>query len=209
MERNLFHITHIRNLPQILDEGGLWCDSECARQRVSPVNIAYADLKVARARTRVPVCKRGTLADYVPFYFAPRSPMLYAIHKGKVEGYQEGQEPVLYLVVRTEAIRQQELPFAFTDGHAATPFSQFFEDWAHLELVDWELMNATYWKNTDEDGDRKRRRQAEFLVHRFLPWDAVREIGVCTEAVRQNVERVLARAPHTPQVNVVPDWYYR
>ena len=208
MERHVFHITHITNLPTILSQGGLWCDSECTRQGVVPVNIAYTDLKAARATTRVPVCRQGTLADYVPFYFAPRSPMLYVIHRGGVAGYSAGQEPVIHLVVEMDAIRERGLPFAFTDGHAAIPFSQFFEDWNDLSRIDWALMKAMYWNNTDEDGDRKRRRQAELLVHRFFPWELVREIGVCTEAIKEQVERLLARSSHKPTVNVVPNWYY-
>jgi hypothetical protein len=208
VKRRIFHITHVNNLPAILSQGGLWCDKECAGQGVAPVNIAYADLKAARATTRVPVCERGTLADYVPFYFAPRSPMLYVIHKGGVAGYTAGQEPVVHLVVDLESLRERGLPFAFTDGHAAIPFSQFFEDWKDLSRIDWALMQGRYWNNTEEDGDRKRRRQAEFLVHRFFPWERVQEIGVCTQAIKEQTERLLARSSHKPPVNVVPGWYY-
>ena len=40
----------------------------------------------------------GTIHDYVAFYFAPRAPMLYAIYKGNVADYTEGQTPLVYLV---------------------------------------------------------------------------------------------------------------
>ena len=75
----IYHITHIDNLLRIIQAGGLWCDAECTQQGIQPVGIAYANLKDRRSRTRVPELG-GVLADYVPFYFANRSPMLGAIH---------------------------------------------------------------------------------------------------------------------------------
>lgn len=30
--------------------------------------------------------------------------------------------------------------------------------------VDWDVMDLEFWNDTDVDGDRERRRQAEFLV---------------------------------------------
>ena len=65
------------------------------RQRINYVDIAYQGIQDRRATTRVPCGAEGVLHDYVPFYFAPRSPMLYTIHKGNVESYREGQAPVI------------------------------------------------------------------------------------------------------------------
>src|SRR4029079_3294236 len=94
----IYHITHVRNLPSILEQGGLWCDGEAARQDLCATEIAHDHIKQRRARMPVTVGPGGSLADYVPFYFAPRSPMLYAIHQGGVDFYSEGQEEVLHLV---------------------------------------------------------------------------------------------------------------
>ncbi|MBD3884903.1 DUF4433 domain-containing protein [Phormidium tenue FACHB-886] len=60
---------------------------------------------------------RGTLTDYVPFYFAPCSPMLYAIHQGNVPTHSDGQEGVIYLGSTVETVQQANLSFVFTDGH--------------------------------------------------------------------------------------------
>jgi hypothetical protein len=38
-------------------------------------------------------------------------------------------------------------------------------------------MGDRYWRNTDEDGDRKRRRAAEFLVYNFFPFSLVTGIA--------------------------------
>ena len=77
------------------------------------------------------------LSDYVPFYFAPRSPMLYAIHKGKVEGYTGGQGEVLHLVSSAESVAGENgLDYCFTEGHAEIGFSEFFEDLTDLQRID-------------------------------------------------------------------------
>jgi hypothetical protein len=92
----------------------------------------------------VPVAAGGSLNDYVPFCFAPRSPMLYAIYKGNVEGYKDGQNPILHLTSSVEAVEQAGLPFAFTDGHSEMAISDFFADTDRLDKVDWDIMKATY-----------------------------------------------------------------
>ena len=104
MNKLLYHITHIDNLPRIIAEGGLLCDRLRVQTDVTIKGIAYQHIKDRRAKRIVPIAAQGTLADYVPFYFAPRSPMLFTIHKGKVIGYTEGQKPVIYLVSSVDKV---------------------------------------------------------------------------------------------------------
>lgn len=204
----IYHITHVRNLELILQAGGIYCDWLMAERRIQHIGIAHQHIKQRRAKRRVPTCKGGTLAGYVPFYFAPRSPMLYAIHCGQVEGYTEGQRPVLHFVSSAEAVQAAQLPFTFTEGHAEIAFSEFFEDLADLAKIDWKIMAATYWRDTDADMDRKRRRQAEFLVYQFFPWTLVHKVGVMDPPLAEEVNRILSGHSHFPDVVVERSWYY-
>lgn len=204
----IYHITHIRNLVSIIGQSGLCCDALTAERALSPIGIAHSHIKERRARRRVLAGPGGTLADYVPFYFAPRSPMLYTIDRGNVAGYTEGQRPIVHLVASAERIVQERLSFAFTDGHADVSLSQYFDDLQALDQVDWQIMQETFWNDTAEDGDRKRRRQAEFLVHRFFPWTLVDEIGVMTRQMAHDVQQILQTSAHRPQVTVYQRWYY-
>jgi hypothetical protein len=68
-------------------------------------------------------------------------------------------------------------------------------------------MNSGYWADTDDDGDRKRRRQAEFLVLNFFPWTLIDEIVVCDELASEQVRRHLG-GPALPAVRVNRGWYY-
>jgi hypothetical protein len=152
-----YHITHVANLDSIVDCGEIRCDSECALMEAAPTSIAYANLKERRASPRVTVGPGGTLADYVPFYYAPRSPMLYVNYRGGVTGNATGQNEIVHLVVDVDELADGG-NFVITDGHAATPLTTQFDATACLEEIDWPIMEEQYWSDTDEDGDRKRRR---------------------------------------------------
>ncbi len=171
------------------------------------MSIAYLDLKAKRSDWPVRVARGGTLAEYVPFYYAPRSPMLYAIAGGWVGGYSGGQVEVAHLVFSANELARAG-QFVITDGHAATSLSEQFDDFARLDEVDWGIMRDKYWRDTDDDGDRKRRRQAELLVFGSVPFRAVKQIGVMTETVAAEVREQLNDAPDQPRIVVRPDWYY-
>ncbi len=205
----IYHITHVKNLLPIIASGGLQSCQMLKDQQTIYTNIAHQGIQDRRTIREVPCGKKGTLHNYVPFYFAPRSPMLYAILKGRVEGFQGGQSPIIYLSSTVQAIQQHGIPFVFTDGHGTnTPLTNFYIDLGDLDKLDWDVMNAKYWQDKLTDGDRKRRRQAEFLVHRFFPLHLVDEIGVFSELTKTSVEQSVLRSGHQLVVNIRKDWYY-
>jgi hypothetical protein len=135
--------------------------------------------------------------------------MLYAISKGFVEGYLDGQESVVYLVSTAESVQKAGLPFVFTDGHGIMAITEFFHDLKDLKNIDWDIMKETYWNDTDEDPDRKRRRQAEFLVHKFFPWNLLIGIGVYSAKKESQAEKMIAGINHIPLIKTKRNWYYK
>lgn len=69
----IFRITHIENVPWILDHG-LHCRSSTTCDPTFR-QIGNQELIARRRGIRVPVEPHGVLSDYVPFYFTPLSPM--------------------------------------------------------------------------------------------------------------------------------------
>jgi hypothetical protein len=112
------------------------------------------------------------------------------------------------LVTYAETVADAGLGFAFTDGHSTVRFTEFFNDLEALSRIDWPLMRAKYWHDTHDDNDRLRRRQAEFLVHRFCPWQLIQRIGVKTDAIGRDVSHIMQTACHQPVVEVRRNWYY-
>lgn len=204
----IYHITPIDNLESIISEGGLLAYNVILETGTNYTNIAYENIQDRRARIRVPCGAGGLLHDYVPFYFAPRSPMLYTISRGNVENYTQGQAALIHLVSDVEDIDARGLEFVFTDGHAVMTFTDFFDDLNYLGTIDWDVMESRYWNDTNEDNDRKRRRQAEFLVRYFFPWQLITEIGVMNSTIKTQAENILQNFTHKPSVIVRNNWYY-
>lgn len=206
-ETAAYHITHVENLASIVACGQIECDNACAHASRNPIGIAHTNLKEQRARTEVTVAAGGTLADYVPFYYAPRSPMLSAIAYRNVAGYTGSQDEIVHLLCSVQELADPGR-FAVINRHPITALAEQFEDLTALDGLDWAIMRAKYWRDTDEDGDRKFRRQAEFLVHQSVPIEAIRLVGAGTAAVAQRAARFLAEMPDPPPVIVRSDWYY-
>lgn len=205
----IYHMTHMRNLPGIIAQGGLWCDRAAAAQGHCQQSIAHAHIKERRARRMVTAGQGGTLADYVPFYFATRQPMLYAIHRGGVASYHGGQADVVYLRLSTDGVQRSGVAFAFSSGHAQMELAEFSHDLSALAgLVDLPLMTQRYWTDTPADPNREFRRQAEFLIHDFAPWGLIEEIGVYSDSQRTRLQTACERLSPPPPIAVRPAWYF-
>jgi hypothetical protein len=136
--------------------------------------------------------------------------MLLQLATGQVTGYDEGQEPIVHLVSTVESVQEARLAFVFSNGHGLMELTEWFDDPSRLDQVDWAVVNDRYWARSEEDPDRQRRKQAEFLVHRFCPWKVVRGIAVMNDDMRRRMEAVLDRAPASSRcaVAVRRTWYY-
>jgi hypothetical protein len=137
--------------------------------------------------------------------------MLYAIHSQTAQmTYKGGQKPMLHLVTTAQKVEARGLACVFSDRHAVLDYTQFFTNLTKLKtLLDWKAIRANSWGNTLENPDRKERKQAEFLVHEFLPWDFIGNIGVYDSSIETRVRAIIAGLGlNAPPVTVRPDWYY-
>ncbi|MFI8486223.1 type II toxin-antitoxin system toxin DNA ADP-ribosyl transferase DarT [Streptomyces rubrogriseus] len=203
----IYHFTHIDNIPNIIEAGGLFADGQTGdRMRVE---VGDRAIKTRRRELAVPKGPGGVPADYVPFYFAPRSPMMLCIKSGRVPQYQEGQEPLIYLTSTARLMATQGIPYLFTDGNCASRFTTYYEDLSDLDQVDWAIMRAAIWKDTADDPDRKRRRMAEFLMHRFAPLQAISGMATMNTSMESRLQSILTEHGYAVDVKVQREWYYR
>ncbi len=203
----LYHFTPIHHLKSIIEQG-LLCDTGTTAGLLA-VEVGNRSIKGRRRRRAVPVGPRGVVADYVPFYFAPRSPMLYAIAMGNVPEYTGGIDPLVYLVTTADRLAQLGLPMLFTDRNAVLKTTHFTQNLADLDaLIDWPLMRATMWSNTPSEPDRMERRMAECLVHRQVPWRAIEYVATISPARAAEAQATLARFSQGVAVRTRRDWYF-
>jgi len=203
----IVHMTHVNNLGAIFEREALVATASLIRGGTDFTNIAYSSIQAQRAAKRVPCGPGGCLHDYVPFYFTHRSPMLYTINRGNVP-CEGGQGALVHLVSTAQRVAAAGLGFAFSDGHGIMSYSNFYDDLAHLGEVDWDVIRSRQWSDTVDDGDRKRRKQAEFLVHDEFSTHLIRRIVVRTAGRGQEVAEILQQHGVNLRVDVDASWYY-
>lgn len=206
----LYHFTHIDHLASIIHDG-LVADAVAQRAELVQREAGDVAIKDRRRRSGVPVGAKGVVADYVPFYFAPRSPMLFRIFKGGVPTYDGDQSDLVYLCSTIERLNELEIPVVVSDRNAAVRVAAFSDDpleWSGPGFVDWDLMDATWWNDSEDYPDRMERRMAECLVHGRVPWEAILAIGTIDEQRAGSVRHLLSTVTNPPKIVVRPEWYY-
>src|SRR5437764_5776029 len=95
----LYHITHVDNLASILADGGLWSDAAIIARGGPAAPIGISNIQQRRLGLPVRGHPGDRVGDYVPFYFCPRSIMLFLIHCANHPelAYRGGQEPIVHL----------------------------------------------------------------------------------------------------------------
>jgi len=207
----IYHITHVDNLPGIVSEGGLLSDAVIIARGGPKASIGMSSIKRRRIESCAVHCHPGTrVGEYVPFYFCPRSVMLYVIYRGNHPGltYAGGQEPIVHLEADLNAVigwaDERGHRWAFSLSNASAKYTQFRSHREDLSQLNWPAIMATDFR----DPEVKEAKQAEFLVYERFPWDLVVRIGVYSASVRSQVEAVLETASHRPPVVILPGWYY-
>jgi ssDNA thymidine ADP-ribosyltransferase, DarT len=121
---SIYHFSHGKNLEAIVAAGELRASATAA----TAVDIADVRIKRSRRNRVVPRGPGGAVGDYVPFYFAPRSPMLFRIQQGGVDEVDGNPVGLLYFATTTERLDAAGMAWVFTDGNAAAAVTQFFDD---------------------------------------------------------------------------------
>ena len=208
---DIYHITHLDNVSSIVECGCLWSDAERVRQGLDHENVGLTEIKQCRLSEREVKCHPGTMVgEYVPFYFCPRSIMLYLLHRGNRPGltYAGGQRPIVHLVADMAEVvgwaEAQDVRWAFSDRNAGAAYADFFCDVEHLDRIQWDAVHASDFRDSRiKDG-----KQAEFLLHQYFPWELIQRIGVIDALQAETLGNMLSTTSQKPIVEVQRGWYY-
>jgi hypothetical protein len=206
----IYHIVHVDRLASIVADGCLWSDAEVVRRGQPGTTIGMGGIKARRLGLPVECHPGGYVGEFVPFYFCPRSIMLYVIYRANHPelAYRGGQEPIVHLeadlhevVTWADAIGRR---WAFALSNAGAYYTQFRSRVDQLDEVNWPAVTATDFRAAEV----KEGKQAEFLVHHQFPWRLVRRIGVSAPGVAQQVANAMRGVDHRPVVEIRRDWYF-
>ena len=205
---SIYHIVHIDRIPSIVAGGWLYSDAEIRDSNLPGSTIGMQKIKDRRLQNALRSQPGLTVGMCVPFYFCPRSVMLYVISRQNHEelGYKGGQESIVHLVANLHLTAQwansNNLRWAFTSSNAGSLYFDDYSSFDDLDKIDWQAVESTQWVGCRE------RKQAEFLMERCFPWELVSEIGVYSGAQADCVGNMLSVSTHRPQIKVRRDWYY-
>jgi hypothetical protein len=200
----------VNNLPNIVADGRLLSDAAMIARGAPAQTIGMSGIKRRRVEQLDLACHSGTkVGDYVPFYFCPRSVMLYVIYRANHAEltYRDGQEPIAHLQADLHAVvrwaEENGKRWAFTLSNAGAYYAESRSRLDELDQLDWQAIAARDFR----DPDVKERKQAEFLVHGDFPLRLIERIGVRTQAIRARVAQALG-GQYQPQIEALPQWYF-
>lgn len=204
----VYHMVHYENLRNVFRRGALLAKERLVQEMIRPRSIANDE--VQNLRDRIFIWNFSTrsywsLHNYVPFYFATHTPMLYVQYRNDLQ-----KEIVIFEVSRSILRYPGAL---FTDGNASNqqlsksqgeiveimpgtasntscrrtyfpdgPYgmnrscSDFYSDPVFLGRLNWNIINNR-WFTGDEE---KRIKHAEVLVPNHLILARIRGIFVST-----------------------------
>lgn len=203
----LYRILHIDNLDYIIKIGKLTCHNHPEKDP-NYIGIGDETLIKSRSNRSIKLEPFGNFSDYVSFYFTNRSPMLYVIKKGKENVIKREMSDIIYLVTKYDIIKNSGLKYVYFNGHAYQEISDCYNDDSGLETIDWDVINDRIWRNTDDDSDRQRRKQAEFLVYKEISLNYIIGIGVYNSNIKEEIDVKIKKNNLNLKCKVKHDWYY-
>jgi len=207
----IYHIVHIDKLQSIINSGYLLSDSEIIKRSLGGTTIGMSRIKKRRLyELTLPSYPDLHVGECVPFYFCPRSVMLYIIYKGNHSDieYKGGQDNIIHL----EADLFESIKWAEKTGRRwvitySNAGSYYFNDSNKIEDInnlDWDAINSYYWTKPQV----REAKQSEFLCEERFDWRLIKRIGVNTEDIFYQVEHILQSSCHKPILEIKNNWYY-
>ncbi|MBP0015051.1 MAG: DUF4433 domain-containing protein [Roseofilum sp. SBFL] len=187
--KNLYYITHINNIPSILENGIL------SHQELLDSHIQFTpiyDSDIVNRRQHRSISDDQTLWSYANLYFQPRNPMMYRVIK---EGYIKN---IAIISIKPQVL--EEPGVAIADGNAAhnqTKFYPLSEGQIRLEK-NWKTIQKEWWKDTDGS---KRVIMSECLIPKLVKPTLIDSIFVPTNEVLEKIRLLI----YTSKIPVIKE----
>lgn len=200
----LYYMVHANNLPSVIEHGILALNSlkKAPLLIAASKSIAHQEVNFRRDFKTVP--NGRPLHDYVPLYFAYKTPMQYHNHyKAKIP-----QSLVVFLEMDYSDL--VKIPGCFiADGNAANNETKIASASDQVLMsLDWKIINCdTCWS-----AEWKRKKMAELLVPEKISPNLIRRIVLQNADVARAFELVVKEIKtsfeYKAEVEVFKKYYY-
>jgi len=181
--RFIYHFTSINNLESIIVDG-LLSTNQKIENGVDHENIANNEIQERRKTMNVSCGPQGIVHDYVPFYFAKRTPMLLNIVKSK----NIDQIDIIYLAIPIEKIMDSDAVFSDASANTAIP-PNFYDNPNDLSNLNWNIIDS--WRWSYHDDDERHQKMAEVLIHKKIEITDISHIVVWNKNFKNHIKGVL------------------
>lgn len=205
----IYHIVHVDKLRSIIQDGFVFFDDIMRYKAPNGTAIGMNTIKDRRlTELRLQSHQNLFVGQCVPFYFCPRSVMLYMLHRGNHTDitYHGGQQSIVHLEADLKSVVNwadaEGLRWAFTKSNAGAYYFEDLCDLERLRELDWSAIETHNWAS------RKDGKQAECLIEKRFPWQLVSRIGVHSQPTYTQVSVALKNAEYKPHAEILRNWYY-
>lgn len=181
--RFIYHFTSLNNLESIISEGLLSTNLKI-ENGVDHENIANNEIQERRKTMNVTCGPKGVVHDYVPFYFAKRTPMLLNIVKSK----NIDQIDIIYLAIPIEKVMDREVVFSDASANTAIP-PNFYNNPSELSDLNWDIIDSWRWSFPDDE--ERHQKMAEVLIHNKVEITDISHIVVWNKNFKNHIKGVL------------------
>lgn len=206
----IYHIVHVDRLASIVADGHLWCDAEVIKRGSAGTTIGMSSIKQRRLTSSLASHPGLMVGGCVPFYFCPRSIMLFIISRANHPEltYHGGQGPIVHLECDLKeviaAADKHQRRWAFTLSNAGSTYFEDRADVSRLSEIDWTAVQSNIWSASAI----REPKQAEFLVERSFPWRLVSRLGALSPEIAHRASIAMGDAKHRPPIEIHREWYY-
>jgi len=188
--RGFYYITHIDNLPSILEKGIL-CHRKVEEGRIGYTSIY--DTEIVMNRRNRKLADGRSLWDFANLYFQPRNAMLYRVV------FFSGVRPEDIIIIGLKRSILNRKDIFVTTGNAASSYTEFIPSKDAQKYIKSiiEKTDKEWW--SPEDGS-KRELMAECLVPDKIDPNYISEIYVPNQSTLDNVRRICRR-----QLPIIPE----
>jgi hypothetical protein len=207
-DQRIYHLTHVRNLVDILSTGALLADSSESWITRPAVDISSTETRESRRSTPVAGLGSANVAEFVPFFLVPNATIWEDVRSESAdprlsEDVRHAVPADFVLLVSTVkhvADATEDGAIVVTDGDAAHVLTRFAASTESSERMLRRLRAADSAETIVE---------AELLVKDSVPFELVTLVGVANDRARDEVRAILKSSKHSPKVAVYPPWFQK